>query len=227
MHIVQAFPSLIPPPDYGGIQRVVFWLTQELVRRGHQVTVLARPGSTVETAVPGTRLVPWPEDIADYRTLLPDDADVAHFHRPLPVDQLPEMPFVVTEHGNKRGGQLYPPNTVFVSRTHARNHGGEHFVYNGIPKDEFELQTQKDDYMLFMALLKMRSKNAKTMAHLAMDAGVPGKFAGGDLWNTKRIRGFWKWRARKHPGLLESVGLVNGPDKVRLIQNAKMLFYVV
>ena len=29
MHIVQCFPGLVPPPDYGGIERLVFWLTRE------------------------------------------------------------------------------------------------------------------------------------------------------------------------------------------------------
>ena len=35
----------IPPKKYGGIERVVAFLTDELVKKGHQVTLFAPPGS--------------------------------------------------------------------------------------------------------------------------------------------------------------------------------------
>ena len=227
MHIVQLFPGVVPPVDYGGIERVIFWVSRELVRRGHRVTLIARPESEIETAVPGTRLTAWVEETPDYRSLLPPDADVAHFHMPPRLDQLPELPYVCTMHGNWRRFRSHAPNTVFVGRNHARNHGGEWYVMNGVPVDEFTLETSKDDYMLFMALLRMRSKNAKTLAHLAIDTGVPAVFAGGDLWNTRRISGWWKLHARFHRELLREVGFVAGERKLRLLQRARLLFYLV
>lgn len=35
----------VPPKDYGGTERVVYSITEELVRRGHEVTLFAAPGS--------------------------------------------------------------------------------------------------------------------------------------------------------------------------------------
>src|SRR5438132_12383050 len=43
MRIAQLAPldEGVPPKRYGGTERVVSWLTEELVRRGHEVTLFA------------------------------------------------------------------------------------------------------------------------------------------------------------------------------------------
>jgi glycosyltransferase involved in cell wall biosynthesis len=41
----------VPPPGYGGIEQVVQLLSAELVRRGHDVTLFAAPGSESEASV--------------------------------------------------------------------------------------------------------------------------------------------------------------------------------
>lgn len=52
---ITADPYLpIPPSHYGGIERVVDFVVQGLVSRGHEVTLFAHPGSTVTA-----RLVPY------------------------------------------------------------------------------------------------------------------------------------------------------------------------
>ena len=50
MRIAQVAPlaEAVPPKLYGGTERVVSWLTEELVRKGHQVTLFASGDS--ETA---------------------------------------------------------------------------------------------------------------------------------------------------------------------------------
>ena len=45
MRIVLVAPNLIPLPGSGGIERVVYNLSNELVRRGHEVYVYALGGS--------------------------------------------------------------------------------------------------------------------------------------------------------------------------------------
>lgn len=45
----------VPPVHYGGIERIIHFLTEHLARRGHEVTLFAHPGSVV----PGVRLVPY------------------------------------------------------------------------------------------------------------------------------------------------------------------------
>ena len=226
MHIVQYFPSVVPPVTYGGIQRIIHWLTREFVRQGHTVTVMADGASAIEEAVPGARLVALPEEAREHRALVPDDADVMHCHNVLPGG-LPELPFIVTEHGNRRGSFDYAPNTVFVSRRHAQNHGGEFFVHNGVPLEDYPLETDKGPWLLFMAKLAWRAKNAKTAIHLGFDTGMPVRMAGGDLWRTPKIRGLWMLRALYRGGLLEGVGDVGGDKKLRLLQEAKLLFFLV
>ncbi|MGD9896576.1 MAG: glycosyltransferase, partial [Candidatus Methylacidiphilaceae bacterium] len=43
MRIAQIAPlaEAVPPPRYGGTERVVSYLTEELVRAGHEVTLFA------------------------------------------------------------------------------------------------------------------------------------------------------------------------------------------
>ena len=55
MKIAQVAPlyESVPPVLYGGKERVVSWLTEELVRIGHEVTLFAS-GDSLTTA----RLVP-------------------------------------------------------------------------------------------------------------------------------------------------------------------------
>src|SRR5882672_5026069 len=79
VHIVQYFPGVIPPEGYGGIERMVFWLTRELARRGLRVTLMANPRSRITEALPGVRLVPT-DGWTDFRTLIPQDADLIHLH---------------------------------------------------------------------------------------------------------------------------------------------------
>ncbi|MHC4549296.1 MAG: glycosyltransferase, partial [Planctomycetota bacterium] len=172
-------------------------------------------------------VVPPPEEGWDYRDLIPEDADVVHFHAVLPLAALPEVPYLVTEHGNRRKFKAYAPNTVFVSKRHAYNHHADLWVYNGIPVDEYPLKTVKQSFMLYMAHLGWRVKNAKTAIHLSFDSGFPLKLAGGDLWRTRKLWGGWMLRALTKRSLLTGVGDVGGRPKLALLQDAKLLFYVV
>jgi glycosyltransferase involved in cell wall biosynthesis len=55
--LITADPYIpVPPVHYGGIERVIDVLIRELVRRGHQVTLVAHPGSRTPA-----RLVPYGE----------------------------------------------------------------------------------------------------------------------------------------------------------------------
>src|SRR5215467_4362430 len=55
MRIAQVAPlyESVPPKRYGGTERVVSWLTEELVRQGHEVTLFASGDSRTKA-----RLVP-------------------------------------------------------------------------------------------------------------------------------------------------------------------------
>lgn len=94
MKIAQIAPLMerVPPKLYGGTERVVSYLTEELVRRGHEVALFASGDSiTSATLVPGAakalRLEPSVSDPLPHTLLLieqvrkrVDEFDVLHFH---------------------------------------------------------------------------------------------------------------------------------------------------
>src|SRR5437868_5010829 len=94
MKIAQIAPLVesVPPKFYGGTERVVSYLTEELVRQGHEVTLFASGDSTTSAAlVPcckvALRLNPRVKDHLPYHLLMLDrvwglaeEFDVLHFH---------------------------------------------------------------------------------------------------------------------------------------------------
>src|SRR3954447_8283829 len=75
MKIAQVSPlfETVPPAGYGGTERVVFYLTEELVRLGHQVTLFATADSTTSA-----RLVPATETSLRNVTASPPMARACH-----------------------------------------------------------------------------------------------------------------------------------------------------
>src|SRR5262245_6693133 len=116
MRVAQIAPlaESVPPKLYGGTERVVSWLADELVALGHEVTLFASGDSRTKA-----KLVPaWPRALrlgrpradpaAAYATLLEAvaeaaaDFDVIHSHvdwLPLPLLRRLQTPFLTTLHG--------------------------------------------------------------------------------------------------------------------------------
>jgi len=227
MKIAQLFYGTIPPSGYGGIERMVFWLSRALVQLGHEVVIVASHVGP-EVAEAGIEFRPWPDNLNHLSQLL-SDVDVMHFHQPFLASFKPCHPYIITEHGNHRGPSPVLPNTVFISSSHAKNHGAKYFVYNGIPLEDYPLQTKHKKGLLFMALLSWTKKNAKTAINLAFDTKMSIHVCGGDVWNEPKIRGIWKWRAKnnENKALINAVGEVDGPRKLELLQKSSLLFYIV
>jgi glycosyltransferase involved in cell wall biosynthesis len=93
MNIAQIAPlaESVPPKLYGGTERVVSYLTEELVRLGHDVTLFATADSEtraelVACAPRALRLAPMAEAMAHYTVMLEavharaTEFDVLHFH---------------------------------------------------------------------------------------------------------------------------------------------------
>lgn len=227
MKIAQVFRGTVPPQGYGGIERMVFWLSRALVEKGHDVCVIALRGGP-DLAAAGIEFRVHPQS----PEALPrnwNDCDVIHFHQTFSADVQLDRPYLITEHGNHRSRRPVQPNTVFLSRSHAENHGARYFVANGLPLKEYPFHADKQDSLLFMAKLGWRKKNAKTAINLALDTDLPIEICGGDVWQEQKIRGFWRQRAQrgKRRDLLRSRGNVDGEQKLRLLQSSGLLFYAV
>jgi glycosyltransferase involved in cell wall biosynthesis len=129
MRIAQVAPltEAIPPQLYGGTERVVSWLTEELVELGHDVTLFASGDSRTSA-----KLEPmWPralrlddtvrDPMALHIAMLEhvrrraDDFDVLHFHLdyfPFSIFSRQATPFITTMHGRL---DLPEHQTVFDS----------------------------------------------------------------------------------------------------------------
>src|SRR5215472_15810847 len=94
MKIAQVAPlyESVPPQLYGGTERVVYYLTEELVRQGHEVTLFASGDSQtsaelVSSCKRALRLTNACKDPLAYHMVLLDnvlsraeDFDILHFH---------------------------------------------------------------------------------------------------------------------------------------------------
>ncbi len=93
MKIAQIAPLVesVPPTLYGGTERVVSWLTEELVRQGHEVTLFAsgdsRTTADLEPIVPRALRLDGIHNSLPYNMIMLDrvaareqEFDVLHFH---------------------------------------------------------------------------------------------------------------------------------------------------
>jgi len=212
MHIVQFHHVRLPVPKYGGAERIVVWLCQGLIELGHQVTLLAPKGSHVA----GVRVVEVsPEAVLtpqfELRRYVSEPVDLMHFHCTLRHPPA-GVPSVWTLHGNLSGGQRADDRTICVSQDHARRHGTDAFVRNGVRLDEYEFRVQKDDYDLFLARLHS-VKGWRVAIAAAKRCRVRLVLAGG--WRPSLSR------------FVKFVGEVGGTRKRDLLAGARCLWMPV
>ena len=125
MRIAQIAPlaEAVPPRFYGGTERVVSYLTEELVDLGHDVTLFASGDSVTEAELDAVwpqalRLDPTIRDWSAPLALLlervrqrADEFDVLHFHLdywPASLFARHSIPFVTTLHGRLDLPELRP-----------------------------------------------------------------------------------------------------------------------
>lgn len=207
MNIVQLSHYKLPAKKYGGTERVVYWNSRALARLGHKVYLIAPKGTEVE----GVHILSYKGKLEDNLNLIPDDADIAHIQY-TPDFNIP-LPFLVTIHGNKKPGETFLPNTVFVSRDHAARHNSDKFVYNGIEPSEYIYNENKDDYFLFLSKTNRKEKGLDMALRLSKKMGFRLKVAGGRRLSINRKIKFY--------------GEVGGMDKAELIAGAKALLFPI
>jgi glycosyl transferase family 1 len=211
MHVAVASHQQLPARGYGGPQRVVVALVRGLAALGHRVTLLAPPG----TRVPEAKVVEVPprklDDPASLLPYIPRDAEILHAH--FPLRRGPDaIPFVQTIHRNLKPGAPLNPNTIFLSRDHARRHGSAVFVYNGLDPGEYffrRFPKRPEQYDLFLG--KLHSTKGY---HWAVEAA---KHTGHRLI----VAGGWR---PSFTGSIKYVGEVDGPTKAALLARARTLW---
>ena len=211
MHVVVASHHRLPVEGYGGPQRVVVALVRGLAALGHRVTVLAQPGTRVSEAAKIVEVAPRvlkDPGAGDLKRFIPDSADVLHAH--FPMKQAPKgIPFVQTLHGNWKPDTPLPPNTIFLSRDHARRHGSTLYVHNGLDPAEYVFRGRKEKWDLFLGKLHS-DRGYQWAVEAAKRTGRQLIIAGG-------------WRP-SFTGGIKYVGEVDGKRKAVLLARARCLW---
>src|SRR5436305_8663714 len=203
LRIAQVAPLVesVPPESYGGTERVVSYLTEELVGLGHDVTLFAS-GDSVTSA----RLEPiWPralrldpairDPIAPHMLLMEaarrkaDEFDVLHFHMDYWSFSLfgrQRTPFVTTMHGRLDLSELQPvfntfPHAPILSISDAQRRPLPQAryvatVHHGLPEKLLTPQPMKQEYLAFLGRIAPE-KGPDRAIRIARAAGIPLKIA--------------------------------------------------
>jgi glycosyltransferase involved in cell wall biosynthesis len=204
MRIAQVAPlwESVPPKLYGGTERVVAYLTEELVRLGHHVTLFASGDSnTSATLVPGCREAlrlggACRDHLAPHLWMLEQVAararefDVIHFHVshlhfPL-MRRLPHAAHVTTLHGRLDLDELQPLYREFqdmpvVSISDAQRRplpdaSWIATIHHGLPPDLFTFDPGAGGYLAFLGRVSPEKRVDRAIA-IATASGVPLRIA--------------------------------------------------
>jgi glycosyltransferase involved in cell wall biosynthesis len=203
MRIAQIAPlaESVPPKLYGGTERVVSWLTEELVALGHDVTLFASgdsrtTGRLVSVIPRAIRLSkPRPDPFPAYAALLEVIAksahnfDVVHCHTEwlhLPLLSGLGVPCLTTFHNRLDTPDLPPviarfPSAplVSISDQHRLQLPAAKWlgtVYHGIPINVLRPSYDPGAYLAFVGRLT-REKGPETAIRIAKAAGMPLRMA--------------------------------------------------
>jgi glycosyltransferase involved in cell wall biosynthesis len=164
----------VPPKRYGGTERVVSYLTEELVELGHDVTLFASGDSTTEARLVSPcanalRLDPRCADPLAHHVLLLEMVlsemerfDVIHFHTDylhFPLVRRARVRQVTTLHGRLDLPDLAPLHREFsemplvsISNAQRRPLPGANWratVYHGVPEDLYAFHPELGQYLAF------------------------------------------------------------------------------
>jgi glycosyltransferase involved in cell wall biosynthesis len=206
MRIAQVAPlwERIPPPAYGGTELIVSLLTDELVRRGHEVTLFATHDSTtLAHLIPGCEEGLRLQDIslpeyAVYEQMQLSKAfsqakefDVIHSHMDyaaLPYAKFCQTPVVHTLHGiftplvEQIFAQHRVQNFISISQSQRRHDLELNYiatVYNAIATDTYEYYPTPSEpsYLAFLGRMS-KEKGPHLAIDIAKRTGLPLKMAG-------------------------------------------------
>jgi glycosyltransferase involved in cell wall biosynthesis len=252
LRIAQVAPlyESVPPKLYGGTERIVSYLTEELVRQGHEVTLFASGDSVTRArlvaACPRSlRLDPGCVDpLAHHLVLLEevfrrvDDFDVVHFHVDylcFPFIRRLPLPNITTLHGRLDIPDLVPlhreyqgmPVTSISDAQRAPlpwlNWRGT--VHHGLPADLHRGIYEPEAYLAFLGRVSPE-KGLDRAIEIARRAGLPLRVA------AKVDRADLDYYAEVIAPLLaqphvDFVGEIGEAEKQRFLGNARALLFPI
>ena len=203
MRIAQVAPlyESVPPVLYGGTERVVSFLTEELVRMGHEVTLFASGDSVTKARLvaisdQALRLDPRCEDQLAHHVLMLErvfsekrNFDIIHFHIDylhFPLSRREKVVNVTTLHGRLDIPDLQPLYQVFPDmpvvsisdsqREPLPNINWQGTVYHGMPRGRCPVFEGTGKYLAFLGRISPE-KGLDQAIEITKRAGMPLKIA--------------------------------------------------
>jgi glycosyltransferase involved in cell wall biosynthesis len=203
MRIAQVAPlyESVPPKYYGGTERVVSYLTEELVRQGHEVTLFASGDSETKArlvaACPRSlRLDKRCRDhMAHHYVMLENvfqraaEFDIIHFHLDylhFPLSRREAFTHVTTLHGRLDLPDLVPLYQEFRDMPVISISNGQReplplanwqaTVYHGLPADSYQYRLEAGRYLAFLGRISPE-KRVDRAIEIATRVGMPLKIA--------------------------------------------------
>jgi glycosyltransferase involved in cell wall biosynthesis len=248
MRIAQIAPltEAIPPKLYGGTERVVSWLTEELVSLGHEVTLFASGDSQTSAKLEAQ----WPKSLRldgrvcdpvalhlvmleRVRQLAPE-FDLLHCHLdyyPFSLFSRQPTPFVTTLHGRLDLPEHQPvfntfPNIPVISISDAQRlpvpqAGWIRTVYHGMPDQLLTPRPVKPSYLAVLGRIAPEKRVDRAIA-IARRSGLPLKIA---AKVDKVDRAYFESEIKPllaQPGI-EFIGEINDEEKSEFLSGALAL----
>jgi glycosyltransferase involved in cell wall biosynthesis len=180
----------VPPKKYGGTERIIHFLTEELVKRGHDVTLFASGDSKTKAELISvtkkgliSQGVPWYDwwwNNFNYSFAFEkaNEFDIIHSHwTPLGFfsQNFVKTPVLHTFHNippkNDHRWQIFNhfknSNVVFISKKERKNcplrFEREFVVYNGIDLVQFKFQKEPNDHFIWIGRIEPKKGPAKAV----------------------------------------------------------------
>jgi glycosyltransferase involved in cell wall biosynthesis len=254
LRIAQIAPlhERVPPRLYGGTERMVSYLTEELVRQGHEVTLFASGDSQtsaklVRCSDMALRLNPSVRDTLPYHVIMLDEVrrraeefDILHFHldflhAPLVRDIADRT--LTTLHGRLDLPDLAPFYGYFTElpvvsishdqRGHLRHANWAGTVHHGLPRDLLGFQeAPADGYLAFLGRISPE-KGPDRAIEIAARAGMRLKIA---AKVDRADQAYWEEKIRPMLAAhrnVEFIGEIGEHDKEEFLGNAAALLFPI
>jgi glycosyltransferase involved in cell wall biosynthesis len=254
VRIAQVAPlyERVPPALYGGTERAVSYLTEELARRGHDVTLFASGDSLTRARLTAAtaRALRLDPDARD--TLSPhvielaqvferaDEFDLIHCHvdyLAFPFGRLVRTPTVHTTHGRLDLPHLVPVFRHFrdvplvsisdAQRAPLRDLGlaWAGTVYHGLPLGAFPFSPKGGSYLAFLGRISPE-KRPDLAIEIAKRVGLPLKIAA-KVDAADRVYFEREIAPLLDHHLVEFVGEIGDAEKVALLADARALLFPI
>lgn len=252
MKIAQVAPlqESIPPKYYGGTERIVSYLTEELVKQGHEVTLFASGDSVTRAEL--RPIVPHALRLSKrhlnpqvYITLMLDkvacaasEFDVIHYHIDFlhfNISRLLNTPQLTTLHGRLDLPDLVPifkefsdMPVVSISNDQRKPLPFANWlttIYNGVPEEAYKLHSEPGKYLAFLGRISPE-KRVDRAIEIAIRVNMPIRIAAkvdpvDQNYFDERIKPLLR-----HP-LVEYLGEITEYEKSAFLGNAYALLFPI